>query len=132
MAVNVWEPSLSAVEPSVVTTTVELEASFTVPITLPSARTSTLLPGVTPVTWNCKAFPLVELFRLVDWLLSPVPGKKVRLLGAAGITAAYGFVLPDVSGSIVTSNGWGVGVLVPSLAITVTWTVTALVMPAGA
>ena len=34
-----------------------------------------MLPLVTPETWNCRVLPLVELFRLVNWLLAPLGGK---------------------------------------------------------
>ena len=45
------------------------------PIGLPSARISTTLPLVTPVTWNWRVLLPDELFKLVTWLLAPVGGR---------------------------------------------------------
>ncbi len=133
MAVNVWEPSVNFVEPSVVTTTV-------VPVGGRLADDVAVGKDLHQVAagdagdlelQGLAAGRVVQVGRLAAGPASA--GKKVRLVGAAGITAANG--LADKSrrrrsGWIVTVNVCGVGVLVPSLAITVT--VTVPVAPVGA
>ena len=65
------------------------------------------------------------------WLLAPLGGTNVTLVGAVGITAANGLAGFDVESAwIVTVNVCVTGVLVPSLAVTVI--VTVPVTPAGA